>query len=261
MRLAVNGHLDLKHSGKESTLEKRTFSLRSQLPLLCNKYIVKMVQSRNYKEHHVENKHLQIGDSFPTVEIQTTRGKIGMPDHFVGKWFVLFSFPLARTLICSTEFCKVQQAYVQFSNINCELIGLRVDQNNSTVNGLDWIMNDLKTEIEFPVISDNGRLADLLGLIHFDSGVKNIRAVFVVDPKGIIRALLYYPRELGRNINEIIRMIRGLQMSEKQNIEIPADWSNKEPVIDSIIVPPVTDLSTFKVQSQNLDEYNWRMGL
>ena len=209
----------------------------------------------------MENKHLQIGDSFPTVEVQTTREKIILPDQFMGKWFVLFSFPADHTPICPTEFCTFQKAYDQFRNLNCELIGLCINQDNSTINWLDWVRNDLKTEIEFPVVSDSGCLADLLGLIHLDSSVKNIGAVFVVDPKNITRALLYYPCELGRNVNEIIRIIRGLQMSEKQDVLIPSDWSNKETVVNSVIVPPFTDLSTFKVQNQDLDEYNWRMGL
>jgi len=184
-----------------------------------------------------------------------------LPDHFIDKWFILFSFPADHTPICQTEFFTFQKAYFQFRNLNCELIGLCHNQDNSFINWLDWIKDGSKIEIEFPVISDSRRLTDLLGLIHTGTGFKNIRAVFVVDPKRIIQAMLYYPRELGRNVNEIIRMIRGFQMSEKQDGVIPADWLNMEPVINSVIVPPAADLSTFKVQIQDWDEYNWRMSL
>ena len=123
-----------------------------------------------------------------------------LPNAFNGKWFVLFSHPADFTPVCTTEFVAFQKRYDKFRKLNCELIGLSVDQVFSHLKWIEWIGENIDTEIEFPVIADTGAVANTLGLIHPAKATNTVRAVFIVDPEGILRAMLYYPQELGRNM-------------------------------------------------------------
>ncbi len=185
-----------------------------------------------------------LGDKFPQLKVQTTKGKLSLPDHFAGKWFVLFSHPADFTPVCTTEFVAFQQRYDQFKQLNCELIGLSVDQVFAHISWERWIKKNLKVEIEFPIIADTGEVADLLGLIHPGKGTNTVRAVFVVDPEGTIRTILYYPQELGRNMDEILRIVKGLQVTDQEKVALPANWPNNELVKDHAIVPPASDVKT-----------------
>ena len=186
-----------------------------------------------------------LGEKFPTLEVQTTHGKIKLPDHFAGKWFILFSHPADFTPVCTTEFVAFQKRYEKFKELNTELIGLSIDQVFSHIKWVEWIKENLGVEIKFPIIADDlGEVASALGLIHPNKGTNTVRAVFIVDPEGIIRAILYYPQELGRNMDEILRMIRGLQVADKYGVAIPANWPENELVGDHVIVPPASDEET-----------------
>ena len=115
----------------------------------------------------------------------------------------------------------------------------------SHIKWAEWIKENLGVEIQFPIIADDlGKVANALGLIHPNKGTNTVRAVFIVDPEGIIRAILYYPQELGRNMDEILRMIRGLQVADKHGVAIPANWPENELVGDHVIVPPASDEET-----------------
>ncbi len=179
-----------------------------------------------------------IGDAFPQMAVNTTHGKISLPDAFTGQWFILFSHPADFTPVCTTEFYAFQQRYAQFRKLNTELIGLSVDQVYSHMKWTEWIKDNLGTQIEFPIIADTGAVADQLGLIHPGSGTSTVRACFFVDPKGTIRAILYYPSELGRNFDEFLRMIKGFQVADEQGVAMPANWPNNELFGDDVIVPP-----------------------
>lgn len=198
-----------------------------------------------------------IGDVFPEIEVQTTHGKKRLPEAFKGKWFVLFSHPADFTPVCTTEFVAFQKRYKEFKKLNCELIGLSVDQVFSHIKWIEWIKEKLKVEIEFPIIADTGKVAGILGLIHPNKGTNTVRAVFIVDPKGTIRAILYYPQELGRNMDEILRMIRGFQISDREGVAIPANWPNNELIKDKVIVPPASDVDTAKKRPKEYDCYDW----
>jgi peroxiredoxin (alkyl hydroperoxide reductase subunit C) len=198
-----------------------------------------------------------IGDKFPNMQVQTTHGKKKLPDDFKGKWFILFSHPADFTPVCTTEFVAFQKRYKEFKKLNTELIGLSVDQVFSHIKWEEWIKEKLKVEIEFPIIADTGKVAKTLGLIHPGKGSSTVRAVFMVDPKGIIRAILYYPQELGRNMDEFLRMIKGFQLSDKNGVAIPANWPNNELVKDRVIVPPATDTETAKKRLKEYDCYDW----
>jgi peroxiredoxin (alkyl hydroperoxide reductase subunit C) len=198
-----------------------------------------------------------IGDKFPEMQVQTTHGMKKLPDEFKGKWFILFSHPADFTPVCTTEFFAFQKRYNEFKKLNTELIGLSVDQVFSHIKWEEWIKDNLKLEIKFPIIADTGKVANTLGLIHPNKGSSTVRAVFMVDPKGIIRAILYYPQELGRNMDEFLRMIKGFQVADKNKVAIPANWPKNELIKDRVIIPPATDVATAKKRPKEYECYDW----
>ena len=188
-----------------------------------------------------------IGDDFPKLSVQTTQGKINLPDDYKGKWFVLFSHPGDFTPVCTTEFVAFQKRFDKFKKLNTELIGLSIDQVHSHMKWTEWIRENMDTEIEFPIIADAmGKMAQELGMISPFKGSNTVRAVFVVDPNGKFRAILYYPQEIGRNMDEILRMVQALQISDENKVAMPANWPNNEIVGDDVIVPPASDEETAK---------------
>ncbi len=198
-------------------------------------------------ENMTENKGMPLlGDKFPEMKVQTTHGVLQLPEAFAGKWFVLFSHPADFTPVCTTEFVAFQKRYDQFRELNCELIGLSVDQVFAHIVWEEWIKENLDVEIQFPIIADTGLVAETLGIIHPGKGTNTVRAVFVVDAEGKIRIILYYPQELGRNIDEIVRVVKAMQISDKNRVAMPANWPNNEIVGDHVIIPPATDVQTSK---------------
>ena len=182
-----------------------------------------------------------IGEKFPEMEVVTDQGVIKLPDHFKGKWFVLFSHPADFTPVCTTEFVAFAKRYEDFKKLNTELIGLSVDSTFSHIKWKEWIKEKLGVEIPFPIIADpTGEVAKKLGLLHAESSTATVRAVFVVDDKGTVRAILYYPQEVGRNIDEILRLVEILQLSDKYGRALPANWPNNEIIGDNLIVPPAS---------------------
>ena len=205
----------------------------------------------------MEEKMPLIGDKFPTLDVLTTHGMKKLPDEFKGKWFILFSHPADFTPVCTTEFVAFQKRYNEFKKLNTELIGLSIDQVFSHIKWEEWIKDNLKIEIKFPIIADTGKVANTLGLIHPNKGSSTVRAVFIVDTKGIIRAILYYPQELGRNMDEFLRMIKGFQVAEKNGVAIPANWPKNELIKDRVIIPPASDTKTAKKRLKEYDNYDW----
>jgi len=186
-----------------------------------------------------------LGDTFPEMKVQTTHGVIELPKAFAGKWFILFSHPADFTPVCTTEFVAFQKRYDRFKKLNCELIGLSVDQVFSHIKWGEWIKEKLGVKIEFPIIADDtGEVAKKLGLIHPGKGTNTVRAVFVVDPESKVRVILYYPQELGRNIDEILRIVEALQVSDKYGVAMPANWPNNELIVNKAIIPPPKDVKT-----------------
>ncbi|WP_457639386.1 peroxiredoxin [Persephonella sp.] len=182
-----------------------------------------------------------IGERFPEITVKTTHGQKKLPDDYTGKWFVLFSHPADFTPVCTTEFVAFQKRKDQFDQLNCELIGLSIDQVFSHIKWVEWIKEKTGVEITFPIIADDmGQVAKQLGMIHPKKGTNTVRAVFIVDDKGIIRLILYYPQEVGRNIDEIVRAVKALQTSDKYGVATPANWPENELVKDHVIIPPAT---------------------
>lgn len=180
-----------------------------------------------------------IGEKFPEIRVATTHGVKKLPDDYAGKWFVLFSHPADFTPVCTTEFVAFAKRYEDFRVLNTELIGLSVDSIYSHIKWVEWIKEKFNVEIPFPIIADpQGNVARRLGMIHAESETHTVRAVFVVDNRGIIRTILYYPLNMGRLIDEILRIVRGLQLVSKIGRALPANWPNNELIGDAVIVPP-----------------------
>jgi len=204
-----------------------------------------------------------LGEKMPSFEAQTTKGKIRFPEDYKGKWVVLFSHPADFTPVCTTEFVAFQKRYEEFKKLNCELIGLSIDQVFSHIKWVEWIKEKLGVEIEFPIIADDtGQISKMLGMIHPGKGTNTVRAVFIIDPEGVVRAILYYPQELGRNMDEVLRMVKGLQVSDKHGVAIPANWPNNELVGDKVIIPPATDEKTArerleKAKAGEIECFDW----
>ncbi|HBT38947.1 MAG: putative peroxiredoxin [Thermotoga sp. 50_1627] len=198
-----------------------------------------------------------IGEKFPEIEVVTTHGKMKLPDAFKGKWFVLFSHPADFTPVCTTEFVAFQKRYNKFRELGAELIGLSVDQVFSHIKWVEWIKENTGVEIEFPIIADTGRVAEMLGMIHPAKGSNTVRAVFFVDPNGIIRAILYYPQEVGRNMDEILRIIKAFKVADENKVAIPANWPNNELIGDEVIVPPATSVEEAAKRKEQYKCFDW----
>lgn len=199
-----------------------------------------------------------IGESFPQMEVKTTHGPKYLPDDYKGKWLILFSHPADFTPVCTTEFVAFQKRYDKFRALNTELLGLSIDQVFSHIKWAQWIEEKLGVKIEFPIIADDaGTIALKLGMVHPGKGTNTVRAVFVIDPKGIIRSILYYPQELGRNMDEILRMVEALQLNDKEGVNIPANWPNNELIQDSVIIPPAEDVFTAEKRMSEYENFDW----
>lgn len=194
-----------------------------------------------------------IGDKAPHFEAVTTNGPITFPEDYKGKWVVLFSHPADFTPVCTTEFITFAQREPEFKALNTELVGLSVDSLHSHIAWLRAIENltfrEYKnTKVKFPLIVDiSMNVSNLYGMIQPNqSSTQAVRAVFIIDDKGIIRTILYYPLSTGRNFDEILRVIKALQTADKEGVATPADWVPGEPMI----VPPAgtTELATKRME-------------
>lgn len=186
---------------------------------------------------------LLIKEHFPNLKVKTTKGEINLPDDFKGKWFVLFSHPADFTPVCTTEFVSFQKHKAAFDELGAELIGLSVDNLDSHFKWIDWIKENLGVEVQFPIIDDEDRkISERLGLIHPGAGdTDTVRAVIIVDHKGNVRAMLEYPKEIGRNIDEIVRMVKTMKMASIDKVFAPANWPNNEIIKDKVLFKPAPD--------------------
>jgi peroxiredoxin (alkyl hydroperoxide reductase subunit C) len=203
-----------------------------------------------------ETKIKLLGDDFPELNVQTTHGPMSIPKDLKGKWFVLFSHPADFTPVCTTEFVAFQKRYEQFQEIGCDLIGMSIDQVFSHIKWVEWIKAELDIEIKFPIVAANDSVAMKLGMLHPGKGTNTVRAVFVVDPESKVRLIMYYPQEVGRNMDEIVRAVKALQVSDKQGA-VPAGWPNNELINDRIIVPPAMCEADAKTRVKEYDCFDW----
>ena len=198
-----------------------------------------------------------LGDRFPEMTVKTTHGMKTLPGDFAGKWFVLFSHPGDFTPVCTTEFYAFSKRNDEFKALNTELIGMSVDQVFSHIKWAEWIEERLGVKVPFPIIADTGAVAEKLGMIHPGLGSNTVRAVFIVDDKGTLRLMLYYPQEVGRNIDEILRVIRALQYASAHKVAMPADWPKNALLGDRVIIPPAQTVADAAERPNQYDCYDW----
>ena len=177
----------------------------------------------------------RIGDPAPEFESESTFGTLRLED-FKGSWLVFFSHPADFTPVCTTEFVEFANNYDEFKKINTELLGLSVDSIFSHIGWVRNIEQKFSVKIPFPVIADiDAKVASLYGMIMpGDSTTETSRCVFVIDPNGKIRGVIYYPLTTGRNIEEILRLVRAIQTSDEHTVATPANWKPG----DNVIIPP-----------------------
>lgn len=184
----------------------------------------------------------RIGEKAPAFTAVTTQGEIDFPRQYSGKWVILFSHPADFTPVCTSEFMTFATMAPKFAEANCELVGLSVDGIYSHIAWLRTIKEKIEyrgmknVEVKFPLIEDiSMEVAGLYGMIQpGESSTKAVRAVFYIDPKGIIRTIIYYPLSTGRNFDEIYRTLIALQTADAFSVATPADWRPG----DEVIVPP-----------------------
>ncbi len=206
----------------------------------------------------------RIGDAAPEFKAVTTQGSINFPSDYKGSWAILFSHPADFTPVCTSEFMTFASLENKFAEVNCKLVGLSVDGLYSHIAWLRTIKEKIEykgmkdVEVKFPLIEDiTMEVAKKYGMMMpGESSTKAVRAVFFVDPKGIIRAIIYYPLSLGRNFDELYRVIVALQAADSFGVAMPADWRPG----DDVIVPPAGSCGVAKDRMEGKEEmkcYDW----
>lgn len=202
-----------------------------------------------------ETKMPLIGDDSPSFRAVTTQGIINFPADYKGKWVILFSHPADFTPVCTTEFMSFANIQEDLKKLNTELIGLSVDSLYAHIAWLRTIKEKIvwkgmkNVEITFPLIEDiRMDVARKFGMIQPNqSTTQAVRAVFVIDPNAKIRTILYYPLSMGRNFDEMKRIIMALQKADKDEVATPADWRPG----DDVIVPTAGSCGVAKDRMEN----------
>lgn len=206
----------------------------------------------------------KIGEKAPAFTTDSTAGTINFPEDYKGKWVILFSHPGDFTPVCTTEFITFASMQEEFRELNTELIGLSIDSTPShiawvkSIEGIEW--KEFKnTKVRFPIINDvDMDVSRKYGMIHDENSTSTIRAVFIIDDKGTVRTIMYYPASVGRNMDEIKRVVQALQKGDSAKAATPADWRPGDPIIDPI---PGTQEGIIErmenAEANNLDVKDW----
>jgi len=206
----------------------------------------------------------RIGDKAPGFKAVTTQGEIDFPGQFSGSWVILFSHPADFTPVCTSEFMTFASMEEEFAKVNCKLVGLSIDGLYSHIAWLRTIKEKIEykgmknIEVKFPLIEDiTMEVAKMYGMIQpGESSTKAVRAVFVIDPKGMIRTIIYYPLSLGRNFDELLRVVMALQTADAFSVATPADWRPGE----DVIVPTAGSCGVAKERMEGKEDikcYDW----
>ncbi len=183
----------------------------------------------------------RIGDKAPAFKAVTTQGEIDFPKQYEGSWVILFSHPADFTPVCTSEFMTFANMADKFEELNCKLVGLSIDGLYSHIAWLRTIKDKIEykgmknIEVKFPLIEDiSMEVASKYGMVMpGESNTQAVRAVFIIDPKGVIRTIIYYPLSLGRNFDELLRAVQALKAADEFKVAMPADWRPG----DDVIVP------------------------
>jgi peroxiredoxin (alkyl hydroperoxide reductase subunit C) len=200
----------------------------------------------------------RIGDPAPAFKAVTTQGDINFPEDYKGNWVILFSHPADFTPVCTSEFMTFASMEDKFEEANCKLVGLSVDGLYSHIAWLRTIKEKIEykgmknVEVKFPLIEDiTMEVANKYGMIQpGEANTKAVRAVFYIDPKGTIRTIIYYPLSLGRNFDELYRVLIALQTADEFGVATPADWRPG----DDLIVSPAGNCNTAQDRMEGKEE-------
>ena len=210
-----------------------------------------------------------IGDKAPSFTAETTQGTINFPEDYKGKWVIFFSHPADFTPVCTTEFMTFAKMEPEFEKLNCKLIGLSIDSVFSHLAWLNTIKEKIEykgmkgIEVKFPVIADlSMEVAKAFGMLQPNvSTTQAVRAVFIIYPEGIFRAVLYYPSSNGRNMDEIKRLLISLQLSDAEKVATPANWMPG----DDVIIPPPGTCGAIKdrkaLEGDGIQKLDWFLTL
>ena len=208
-----------------------------------------------------------IGDPAPEFRAITTMGKVDFPADYKGSWVVLFSHPADFTPVCTTEFIGFSKMAEEFEEINTKLIGLSIDSLHShlawsrSIEDIDLDGNGT-VKVKFPIIADiSMAVAKKYGMLQTVAKTQTVRAVFIIDPEGFIRTILYYPMSTGRNLPEIKRIIQALQKHDEDNVSTPANWQPGDNVV--VGAPLTLQGAEERMASQDEDMvvYDWYLTL
>jgi peroxiredoxin (alkyl hydroperoxide reductase subunit C) len=197
----------------------------------------------------------RLNEPAPDFHAKTTMGPRKLADY-KGRWLVMFSHPADFTPVCSTEFMAFARNHDRFLELGCDLLGLSVDSTHSHIAWVRNIKQNFGVDIRFPIIDDiSMQVASAYGMIMPGaSDTSTVRATFVIDPEGTLRAMLYYPMPTGRSIDEIIRLVQALQFADKNGVATPENWQPGDP---AIVPPPATIDEAEQRAEQGYDYTDW----
>ena len=197
----------------------------------------------------------RLNEPAPDFKAQSTQGEISL-SQFKGKWVVLFSHPADFTPVCTTEFVEFARQYDEFERRNVQLIGLSIDSIYAHIAWVRNIEEKFGVKIKFPLIADlDQKVAQTYGMIHPGAAsTATVRCVFIIDDKGVVRAMIYYPLTNGRSIDEILRVVQALQTHEEKKVATPAEWRPGEKVI---IPAPLTQEAAEKRVQEDGEVADW----
>jgi peroxiredoxin 2/4 len=197
----------------------------------------------------------RLNEAAPDFETVTTHGVRTLSDY-KGKWLILFSHPADFTPVCTTEFMAFARAHDRFTALNTELLGLSIDSKYAHIAWVRSIKENFGIDIRFPIIEDlSMRVAHAYGMIMPGaSDTSAVRATFVIDPNGILRAMVYYPMSNGRSIDEFLRLVAALQTADANKVATPENWQPGEPVL---VAPPQTSDAAEARKGEGYDYTDW----
>lgn len=197
----------------------------------------------------------RLNEMAPDFEAVTTHGMRKLADY-KGKWLILFSHPADFTPVCTTEFMAFARAHDQFAALNTELLGLSIDSKYAHIAWVRSIKEKFGVDIRFPIIEDlSMRVAHAYGMVMPGaSDTSAVRATFVIDPTGVLRAMVYYPMSNGRSVDEFLRLVAALQTADANKVATPENWRPGEPVI---VPPPQTCDAAEARKGEGYDYTDW----
>lgn len=215
----------------------------------------------NEQEQNLQQNQMpRIGDQAPDFVANTTKGKIKFSEFAKDKWTVLFSHPADFTPVCTTEMSGFAKRKVEFDELNTELMGLSIDSIHSHMAWVNNVKEKTGVYFDFPIIADiDMKVSKLYGMLQpNEHETAAVRAVFFIDPSKKIRLVMYYPLNVGRNMDEIIRVLKALQIADEYKVALPLDWNPG----DKVIVPPPTNLDEMeeRINDDSVEKVDFYLG-